>query len=82
MPYIDNCEVIDRNNGKVEIRGLCRVCRQPQTMMVNKLGLRMWCDGEYIQTALPNLSAGEREFLMSGTCDPCFDKLFKEEDSE
>jgi hypothetical protein len=29
--------------------------------------IRIWQDGEYIQRAMSNLTAGEREFIMTGT---------------
>ena len=32
--------------------------------------------GELIQDALPYLSASEREMLISGTCDDCWQKMF------
>jgi hypothetical protein len=33
-------------------------------------------EGEYIQTAMPYLSAGERELLISATCNDCWHKMF------
>ena len=32
--------------------------------------------GELIQEALPELSADQRELLISGTCPKCWDELF------
>lgn len=32
--------------------------------------------GEHIQNVFPELSAADREILISGTCDPCWDKLW------
>ena len=38
-----------------------------------------WENGELIQTALPYLTADEREVLISGMCGPCFDNVWGEE---
>lgn len=37
-----------------------------------------WRTGTYIQEAFPNLTAGERELLMTGTHDACWDALWAE----
>jgi hypothetical protein len=36
--------------------------------------------GLYIQEALSELTSGQREFLISGTHEQCFDDAFKEEE--
>ena len=38
-----------------------------------------WQEGELIQVALPTLTEGERELLISGTCDTCWDRMFPPE---
>jgi hypothetical protein len=35
-----------------------------------------WKDGKLIQEAFPYLSAGQRELLISNTCEKCWEKLF------
>jgi hypothetical protein len=46
-------------------------------MLVNPKDLSDWkSEKKYIQDAMPYLSAGEREILISKTCDECFDKMF------
>ena len=37
-----------------------------------------WENGALIQDAMPNLSAGDREFVMTGITDDEWDNLFKE----
>ena len=37
-----------------------------------------WENGALIQKAMPNLSAGDREFVMTGITDDEWDNLFKE----
>tara|TARA_Y100000817_G_C16807512_1_gene522680 strand:+ start:358 stop:579 length:222 start_codon:yes stop_codon:yes gene_type:complete len=64
----------------------CWNCLQTHVIEVSSEGYAEWQGGELIQEALPELSAGERELLMSGTCDPCWDELFgdfaEEEDND
>jgi hypothetical protein len=46
-------------------------------MLVNSKDLSDWkSEKKYIQDAMPYLSAGEREILISKTCGECFDKMF------
>jgi len=43
-----------------------------------------WNDGRgpLIQNAMPSVSAGDREMLLSGTHDECWDKMFADEEEE
>lgn len=41
--------------------------------------LRRWMDGELIQRAMPQLTADEREFLITGMAPGEFDKLFPDD---
>lgn len=54
----------------------CRLCNQVTDLTVNIEGFIAWQGGELIQEALPELSADQRELLISGTCPKCWDKLF------
>ena len=55
----------------------CRHCNVRQEIQVNYADLQAWKSGRLIQDALPYLDADEREFLISQTCGPCFDKMFE-----
>lgn len=44
--------------------------------------LDKWNAGEHIQRVMPNLTAGQREFLMTGITNEEWDEAFKEEDEE
>ncbi len=56
----------------------CHSCRKTQFIEIGPLsGYAMWEAGTVIQKALPNLSAGDREMMISGTCSKCFDEQFK-----
>ncbi len=45
-------------------------------MMVRFEDYKAWENGKVIQDAMPYLTPGEREVLISGTCGSCFDKMF------
>ena len=55
---------------------VCRLCRKHYDLLVDLDDVRSWMDGVYIQDAMPYLSAGERELLISHTCDDCWKVLF------
>ena len=60
---------------------VCMVCKQPTKIKIDPQQLRKWTSGERsIQAALPSLTAGERELLISKICEPCYDKMFEGED--
>ena len=61
--------------------------RHPFTGEYNTLNLDItidqfndWQSGTLIQQAMPNLSAEEREFLISGLLPGDYDKLFKNDE--
>jgi len=46
---------------------------------LDRAAVTRWREGENIQHAFPDMSAGDREVLISGTHPACWDKLFGEE---
>ena len=64
----------------------CWNCNKTYAIDVPVDGHLKWKAGNgLIQEVLPELSDGERELLISGTCDTCWDELFggpEEEDYE
>lgn len=66
-------------DGMVQLTVVCHQCEQPVSFTVPLTGYTRWkIHGEFIQKALPDLSADHREMLVSGTCGPCFHKIFAE----
>lgn len=57
----------------------CGMCETVYALMIDPDDLKRWRKGELIQTAMPYLSADQRELLISGTCGKCFDKMFEGE---
>ena len=60
----------------------CRMCDTVHDLTVNVEGFVNWQSGQLIQNALPELSADERELLISGTCDECWQQLFPPDEDE
>ena len=67
----------------------CKYCDHEETITVPEADYISWHNGEYIQDAFPYLTAGQRELMLSNTCDTCWDKFFpmyvrnfEEEDSD
>ena len=67
---------MDNTHTKTDV--ICVHCRQVQTIMLSKTGIEAYQKGALMQDAFPELTAGQREMLISGTCDTCWDKLFTE----
>jgi hypothetical protein len=67
---------------EIQLYPRCRVCFEIVTLTVDPEDVRKYESREilYVQDAFPYLSAGERELLISGTCDPCFQEMFPEDD--
>ena len=56
---------------------VCRKCRKSHDLLVSIGDVHAWkVQGVYIQDAMPYLSAGERELLISQTCDDCWKEMF------
>lgn len=63
--------------------GVCLFCgKRGEVHNVPLDGYLDWQSGQFIQNALPQLSAGDREQLLNGTHDACFKAMFPEEDEE
>jgi hypothetical protein len=58
----------------------CPSCNKVSEVIAPVDGFRRWQAGEFIQDALPELSAEEREILISGICPECWDEMFPEDD--
>lgn len=61
---------------KVAVRGPCYQCSTPQEVIVDDAALRKFRAGGFAQDCFPGLTADQREFLISGICGECWDKMF------
>ena len=64
------------DNEKTTMWTTCRVCLNQVEMQVHIEDVTAWENGALIQNAMPYLTPGEREVLISGTCEPCFGRMF------
>lgn len=53
----------------------CPFCHTARSLTVTVRQLEAWQKDTKIQDAFPELTASEREFLMTGICDPCWDSM-------
>lgn len=71
-----------RANGRVTFTGPCVDCLQPQSVEVDEAAAGRYQRGEFVQDCFPDLSASAREFLISGICGECWDKMFGQEEDD
>lgn len=58
----------------------CKSCHKRRTLQLPLNGYLAWRHGlKHIQDALPQIPAGDRELLVSGMCEKCFDSAFAED---
>jgi hypothetical protein len=60
----------------MKINVCCKWCEKCYELNVSTKRFALWKKGELIQDVMPELSADERELLISGTCGECWDKMF------
>lgn len=80
--FRDTCTIENAVLDHVAVSGPCYSCGKPQTVFVKKADLDRFRNGEFAQDCFPYLPAGEREFLISGICDSCWDEMFPSEDDD
>lgn len=66
----------------MKIQRVCPHCHKFQTIEVQVSQYNRWMAGENIQIAFPDLTADQREILISGICPECWDKMFPPEEDE
>jgi len=56
----------------------CTCCNKQTTLFVDVENLVKWENNEmYAQEAFSHLTPGERELIISNTCETCFEEMFK-----
>ena len=64
-------------DGSTFVSGICEVLKEPYTTgPIPRKGLIEWMMGSHIQTALPHISLGDREFLKSGMSPDGWESVF------
>jgi hypothetical protein len=67
---------IKRSQVDMKIDVCCKWCEKSYELNVLDKGFALWKKGELIQDAMPELSADDRELLISGTCGKCWNVMF------
>ena len=60
----------------------CVFCGQWHSVLIDVKAYHAWRNGELIQKAFPNLSATQREQLVSSICPECQNSIFGPDDEE
>lgn len=85
MRYADSrCEMVEsyKPEHTYTFIGPCVVTGKEQRVTVKAEDLFRYRQGGYVQDCFPYLSKGDREFLISGTSDEGWQKLFGSEEDE
>jgi hypothetical protein len=70
-------EHVEDNRSIVKVT--CDMCNGYFEVHIGTTAYQRWREGQFIQSAAPELGVDERELLISNTCGPCFDSLFPPE---
>lgn len=65
----------------IDIFLFCSKCGELQVIKnIDYYGYLAWIGGAMIQNALPSLLPDDRELLISGFCNKCWDETFKDDE--
>ena len=62
-----------------ELECNCNYCEHAENILVTEADYNAWHNGAYVQDAFPYLTAGQRELMISNTCDTCWQKFFPDD---
>lgn len=81
MAYVEE-QSAEIGDGKVGMTVRCRWCHNASLLIVTQEGYDAWDQGRgvFVQKAFPELTADERELLISGTCGKCWGDIMGSED--
>ena len=70
---------MNNNSDKITLTNICPFCNKAHTITVDRKeyydGLVARECGALIQDAFPNFTPSEREMIMTGICDKCWDNM-------
>lgn len=84
MPQIAAGTETDLGDGTMLVKRTSAFTRKDHemTLRITPAQLAAWRGGELIDRAMPDLTPGEREFLMTGTTQEEWDAAFPPEDED
>jgi hypothetical protein len=56
----------------------CLECGERSTLTVDRVGWAL-CEAQHVQEAFPDMSAGDRELLITGTHPECWERIFADD---
>lgn len=74
--------IVEMDSENARIRRFCPFCGGVTEEIVPTHGYGAYLAGVPIQKAMPTVSATIREFVMTGMCRDCQDKVFGEDEEE
>jgi hypothetical protein len=60
----------------------CQVCEKTSDFTLDAEKVRQWREGAFIQDVFPELTANQREQIVSGTHPKCWEILFPEDEDD
>ncbi|NDD53460.1 hypothetical protein EBZ39_06225 [bacterium] len=76
------CAAVNADATHVDVSGPCYSCGEKQAVRAKIEDLARFRNGEFAQDCFPYLPAADREFLISGICGKCWERLFAENEEE
>lgn len=68
-----------RSSNTVTLRRICPFCKKTHEVEVNAKefddGMKLRAKGKPIQTAFPTFTPSQREMILTGICDECWDEF-------
>lgn len=58
------------------IKNSCPSCQRQASVEVNRAAFRRWIGGEPSQNAFPELSPAQRELILTGFCEACWEPMW------
>jgi hypothetical protein len=77
-----SCTTTPAEENKVTVKGPCYSCKKELSVTVPQDDLAKFRKGVFAQDCFPYLSAADREFLISGICDDCWNEMFPVENED
>lgn len=71
-----NLKIIHQDEKTITLAAPCAITGREYSVTVPIRGFNQWRNGDYIQDALSNVSADDREFLISGISPEGWRKIF------
>ncbi len=65
---------------KIELTYQCFMCNKDNVIVVDKVKYNRFLAGAFAQNVWPELSSGDREVLISGTHNECWNEMWPDED--